>query len=59
MRSGLAALVGDAHLPNPWRPAAPPPDLELLARVLAGLERLSPTRRSAPGTSGQATASKG
>ncbi|MGH3414858.1 MAG: hypothetical protein ACRDVE_03015 [Actinocrinis sp.] len=35
----LAQLVHEpAH--TPWRPREPPPSLDLLRRVLAGLERL-------------------
>jgi hypothetical protein len=41
---GLAALVDDPHLPYPWLPAQPPPNMETLRRVLAGLERFSPRR---------------
>lgn len=38
--SGLGVLVR-APRPYPWRPAVEPVAPEMLARVLAGLERLS------------------
>ena len=37
--TGLGRLVEDPR-PYPWRPAVEPLPLELLERVLAGLERL-------------------
>ena len=40
--TGLGALV-EPPRPYPWRPRVEPLPLELLARVLAGLERLQRT----------------
>lgn len=39
--TGLGWLV-EAPRPYPWRPAVEPLPLELLQRVLAGLQRLQP-----------------